>query len=137
MNLELSSLNWLAIGTCLLFAQAFLSIWFIVLFGTPWAKEYGVQDRKQHTKEIPGYTYGIQALCTLLLIIGMAIMQTVIGIETFKGGILFGLYVAIFYSLATALPGYAFLRRMNAFLMAMGSQTILILVVSTILAIWK
>ena len=137
MNLELSSLNWLAIGTCLLFGQAFLSIWFIVLFGTPWAKEYGVQDKKQHTKEIPGYTYGIQAFCTLLLTIGIAIMQAMVGIETFESGIIFGLYVVIFYSLATALPGYIFLKRMNAFLMAMGSQAILILVVSTILAIWK
>ena len=137
MNLDLSSLNWLAIGTCLVFGQAFLSVWFILLFGTPWAKEYGVQDKKQHTKEIPGYTYGIQALCTFLLVIGLAVMQSLIGIDTLMAGVLFGLYVALFYSIATALPGYIFLKRMNAFLMAMGSQVILILVVSTILAIWK
>lgn len=137
MNLDLSSLNWLAIGACLLFGQAFLSVWFIVLFGTPWAKEYGVQDKKQHSQEIPGYTYGIQALCTLLLVIGLAIMESLMGIDTFMEGVLFGLYVALFYAIATALPGYIFLKRTNAFLMAMGSQAILILVASTILAIWK
>ena len=137
MNLDVSSLNWLAIGACLVFGQVFLSVWFIVLFGTPWAKEYGAQDRKEHTKDIPGYTYGVQAFCTLLLIIGMAIMQSMIGIDTLKAGVQFGLFVAIFYAFATALPGYIFLKRMNAFLMATGSQAILILVVSIILAVWK
>lgn len=137
MNLELSSLNWLAIGTCLLFGQAFLSVWFIVLFGTPWAKAYGVEDKKQHTKEVPGYTYAIQALCTFLLILGMAFMQSMIGIDTLQSGFLLGLYVSVFYVIATALPGYLFLKRLNAFLMAMGSQVVLILIVSTVLAIWK
>ena len=137
MNFDLSSLNWIAIGICLVFGQVFLSVWFIVLFGTPWAKEYGVQDKKQHTKEIPGYTYGVQAVCTLLLIIGLASLQSILDIKTFAGGVLLGLFVAVFYSIATALPGYIFLKRMNAFLMAMGSQAILILVVSIILALWK
>ena len=137
MNLDFSSLNWLAIGTCLIFGQVFLSVWFIVLFGTPWAKEYGVQDKKQHAKEIPGYTYGVQVLCTFLLIVGLALMQSLLGIQTLGSGFLFGLYVAVFYALATALPGYIFLKRINAFAMALGSQTILILVASTILALWN
>ena len=137
MNFDLSSLNWLAIGTCLVFGQVFLSVWFIVIFGTPWAKEYGVQDKKQHSKEIPGYTYGIQALCTLLLIIGLAIMQSISGIDSWMGGLLFGLFVAVFFAIATALPGYVFLKRTNAFLMAMGSQAILIVIVSIILAVWN
>ncbi|MEM6736713.1 MAG: DUF1761 domain-containing protein [Bacteroidota bacterium] len=137
MNLDLTSLNWIAIGVCLVVGQVFLSIWFIVIFGTPWAKEYGVQDKKQHTKEIPGYTYGIQAVCTLMLILGLAIMQSMIGVNSLLNGFLLGLFVAFFYVIATALPGYIFLKRTNAFLMAIGSQTILILIVSVILAVWK
>lgn len=137
MNLDLLNLNWLAIIVCLIFGQAFLSVWFIVLFGTPWAREYGVQNKQQHTKEIPGYTYAVQALCTLLLIIGIAMMQNLVGIDTFQAGILFGLFVAVFFAIATSLPGYIFLKRMNAFLLAMGSQAILVIVFSAILAIWK
>lgn len=137
MNLDLTSLNWIAIGVCLVVGQIFLSIWFIVIFGTPWAKEYGVQDKKQHTKEIPGYTYGIQAVCTLMLILGLAIMQSMIGIKSLLDGLLLGLFVAFFYVIATALPGYIFLKRTNAFLMAIGSQAILVLILSIILAVWK
>ena len=137
MNVDLSSLNWLAMGICLVVGQVFLSLWFIVIFGTSWAKEYGVQDKKQHTKEIPGYTYGIQAFCTLMLIIGLAIMQSIMGVESLLEGLLLGLFVAFFYTIATAFPGYIFLKRTKAFLMAIGSQTILILIVSIILAVWK
>ena len=137
MNFDLVSLNWLAVGTCLVLGQVFLSVWFIVIFGTPWAREYGVQTKKEHTQAIPGYTYAVQAFCTLCLILGIAIMQSMLGIESFKDGALFGLFVVVLYSLATALPGYIFLKRMNAFLMAMGSQAILILILSVILAVWK
>ncbi len=137
MNLDLSSLNWITIGTCLVFGQVFLSVWFIVIFGTPWAKEYGVQDKKQHAKEIPGYTYAIQAFCTFLLIVGLAAIQSVIGIDSLMGGLLFGGFVAVFFAIASSLPGYIFLKRTNAFLLAIGSQAILIVIVSIILAVWN
>jgi hypothetical protein len=48
----------------------------------------------------------------------------------------FGLAVALHFSIATALPGYAFLKRYRAFLLAIGAQTLLIVVLSTILAAW-
>ncbi len=137
MELHLSSVNWYAVIACLVFGQAFLSLWFIVLFGTPWAKAYGVSDQKQHTKEVPGYTYAIQALCTALLIFAIANLQVALSVQSLGSGILLGLWIALFYSVATALPGYAFLKRWNAFWMAMGSQAVLIVVVSAILAVWK
>lgn len=137
MELNLSTINWFAVLTCLVFAQVFLSVWFIVIFGTPWAKEYGAVDQKQHTKEIPGYTYAIQAFCALLLIIGMANLQNSLSVQTLGDGISLGFWIAIFFSISTALPGYIFLKRWNAFFLAMGSQTILIIVVSAILAVWK
>lgn len=137
MDLHLSSINWYAVIVCIIFGQVFLSVWFIVLFGKPWAKEYGVADPKQHTKEIPAYTYAIQALCTALLIIGIANLQIGLSVQSLDAGLKLGLWIAFFYSLTTALPGYIFLRRWTAFLLAMGSQTILIVVVSAILAAWS
>ena len=137
MELNFTSINWWAVLVCLVFAQAFLSVWFIVIFGTPWAKEYGAADQKSHTKEIPGYTYAIQAFCALLLIIGIADLQLSLSVDTLGGGVIFGLLIAVFFSLATAIPGYIFLKRWNALWLAMGSQTVLIVVVSAILAVWK
>lgn len=134
MEFNFSSINWFAVLACVFFSQAFLSVWFIVLFGNPWAKEYGVSDKKQHSKEIPGYTYAIQALCTVLLTLGIANLQALLSIESFGMGLQLGFYIALFFSWAPALPGYVFLKRWNAFFLAMGSQAVIIVV---ILALWK
>lgn len=137
MVLNLSSINWYAVVACIVFGQAFLSLWFIVLFGAPWAKEYGVEDKKQHAKEIPGYTYGIQAACTLLLTLGLAFGQAMLNITTFSQGLTLGLFIVLFYSISTALPGYIFLKRMKAFWIAVGSQGVLTVVISIVLAVWQ
>ncbi len=136
MDLNFASLNWLAILVCVIVGQVFLTIWFVVLFGEPWAKAYGVADKRQHTKEIPGYTYGIGLACMVLLSLGLAIMQQNLGIQTVSGGLILGLFTAVHFCLATALPGYAFLKRWRAFFLAIGSQTVLILILSLILAVW-
>lgn len=137
MDMHFDTINWLAVLVCLIVGQGVLTVWFVALFGTPWAEEYGVADKKQHTKEIPGYTYAIQAVSTALMILGMATLQASLGIDTAGGGIILGLWVAISFSIATALPGYAFLKRWRAFALAMGSQAVLMVIVSAILAVWK
>lgn len=136
MDIDFGSVNWLAIAACVVVGQVLLTVWFVALFGAPWAKEYGVADQKQHTKEIPGYTYAIGAACVLLLSVGMATLQAKLGVEGVGQGIFFGLFIALHFSIATALPGYAFLKRYRAFALALGSQTLLIVVLSTILALW-
>lgn len=130
-------LNWLAIVACIVVGQVFLTVWFLVLFGNPWAEAYGVADKKQHAAEIPGYTYAIGAACTFLLTIGLAVLQQALGVATVGAGLAVGLFVALSFCIATALPGYAFLRRWPAFFLAIGSQTVLILLLSGILAVWK
>ena len=137
MELNFNNINWAAVLVCLVIGQVFLTVWFTALFGKPWAKAYGVDDPKQHTKEVPGYTYAIQIISTALLVTGMAALQGSLAINTVGSGLMFGLYIALFFSIATALPGYAFLKRWNAFFLAMGSQTVLIIIISIILAIWK
>ncbi len=137
MEMNFSTVNWFAILACVIIGQIFLTIWFVVIFGTPWAKEYGVENKQQHAKEIPGYTYAVQIFSTALLIIGIALLQNTLEIDSVDDGLLLGICIAIFFAITTALPGYAFLKRWNAFLMAMGSQIILILIVSIILAVWS
>ena len=137
MELQFDNINWWAVLVCVAIGQAFLTIWFVVLFGKPWAEAYGVADKKQHASEIPGYTYAIQAGSTALMIIGMALLQNALGISTLGAGISFGIMIALFFSIATALPGYAFLKRWNAFFLAMGSQAVLMVIVSAVLAVWK
>ena len=53
MEINLGAVNWLAIFACVVVGQVFLTVWFVPLFGEPWAKAYGAADKKQHAKEIP------------------------------------------------------------------------------------
>lgn len=137
MTFNFAALNWFAVVLCIVVGQGFLTVWFFALFGDPWAKAYGATDKAQHTKEIPGYTYGIGLACMILLTTGLALLQQGVGVRTAGDGVIFGLFVALTICVATALPGYAFLKRWPAFFLAIGSQTVLIVILSTILAAWQ
>lgn len=137
MTLDFGGLNWLAIILCVVVAQGFLTLWFLVLFGEPWAKAYGAADKAQHAKEIPGYTYAIGAACALLLTLGLALLQRALGVVDLGSALMLGVFVALTFSIATAMPGYAFLKKLSAFFIAIGSQTVLILILSAVLVLWR
>ena len=137
MEMNFENVNWLAILACVVFGQGFLTVWFVVIFAKPWAKEYGVGDPREHTKAIPGFTYGIGALCVLLLSLGLSVVQSALGVSSLGDGLLFGIVVAVCFSITTAVPGYIFLRRYRALGLAMGAQTVLVVVLSTVLAVWR
>lgn len=137
MELNLETINWFAIGTCIIIGQIFLTLWFTLIYGKLWATAYGALDVKQHTAEVPKYTYLIGLVCTAILTIGLAVLQLNLSVEGLGGGIVFGVLISIFFAISTALPGYAFLKRWNTFFLAAGSQTAVIIIISSILAIWK
>ncbi|MFK7846021.1 MAG: hypothetical protein AB8G77_12035 [Rhodothermales bacterium] len=59
LDFSFSELNWLAIVVSIIAGQIVSTIWFVALFGEPWAKEYGAASKQQHSKEIPPYTYAV------------------------------------------------------------------------------
>ncbi len=136
MIFDFSGLNWLAIVVSIVAGQAILTVWFAVIFAEPWARAYGAADKAQHTAEVPMYTYGIGLACMVLLTLGLALLQKALGVSGIGDGIVSGLYVALMFCVATALPGYAFLRRWSAFTLAISAQVVVILVVSVILSLW-
>lgn len=137
MAIDFSAFNWLAILACIIAGQAFLTVWFLVLFGEPWAKAYGAASAKEHTAEVPGYTYAIGLACVVLLTLGLASLQQITAVADIGAGLATGLFVAVCFSIATALPGYAFLKRWPAFFLGVGAQVVLILILSVILAAWR
>jgi len=118
-------------------AQIVSTLWFTVLFGEPWAREYGVGSRQQHTSEIPGYTYGVQLVCTVALTVSLAVLQGMAGVESVGSGLALGLFVAIGLAAANMVPGQAFLKRWRVAGIATGAQAAMILVISAILAGWR
>jgi cation transport ATPase len=132
MELSFNSLNWLAIIACVVLPVGFAS-----RVGAPWAKAYGAADKKSHAREVPGYTYAVGLLCMILLTVGLAVLQRGLAVASLGDGLTLGLFVAVAFCIATALPGYAFLRRWSAFFLAIGAQIILIMILSAILSVWQ
>ena len=137
MVFDFTSFNWPAVLASVVAGQLISTVWFTALFGEPWAEEYGAASRQQHTEEVPGYTYGIGLLCTIVLVMSIASLQQALSIESAGRALGLGLFLAVGLCIATGLPGQAFLKRWRVFFIAYGSQTVMILAISLILALWR
>lgn len=134
MDVTLAAINWWAVLAAIVAGQVISTVWFVVLFGEPWAKEYGAFDKKQHTKEVPGYTYAVQILCTVILVMSLAILQQWLAVGSMADALKLGLLVAIGFCVATGVPGQAFLKRWRVAAIAFGCQATMIVAISLILA---
>ncbi len=137
MPLSFANVPWLAIGASVVLGQIALTIWFVPLFGDAWARAYGgpTMTRAQHTAEVPPWTYGLGAACTLTMSLGLALLRNALGVTELGATLALGAFVALGLFAPMALPAYAFLRRLDAFLIAAGSQVMLALLVSATLAL--
>ncbi|MEQ9219255.1 MAG: DUF1761 domain-containing protein [Cyclobacteriaceae bacterium] len=137
MQLNFGEINWLSIVVCFVVGQVFLTLWFTVFFGEQWAKAYDpTKNKKEHTKEVPGYTYAVGAICMFLLVLGLELFQMMLGVYDMQSGLRLGIFISVFIILATMLPGYAFLKRWNAMRLSLGSQVFVTLIISAILGAW-
>lgn len=137
MELPLSDINWLAVLASVVAGQVISTVWFVVLFGEPWAHEYGAADKKQHTQEIPGYTYGVQVLCTVALVLSLAVLHRWLAVDSVGQALGLAALVSVGLCVATGLPGQAFLKRWRAAAIALGSQVAMIFGISLILGLWR
>jgi len=138
MNIDFTLINWFAVVVCFVVGQVFLTLWFSVLFGAPWAQAYSPgKSKTEHTKEIPGATLGIGAVCTFILVTGIAVLQVALAIKTLHAALGVAAFISLTFVLATTIPGYAFLKRWNALVLAVGSQISFIFIASTILVLWQ
>ena len=137
MELSLSGINWLAVGVSIVAGQIISTVWFVVLFAQPWAREYGAENAKQHTKEIPGYTYAVQIACTATMVVALAVLHRAVGVRSIGDAVALGLLVAIGFCIATGVPGQAFLKRWRVAAIAFGCQATMLVAVSVILGAWR
>ncbi|MGB1013638.1 MAG: DUF1761 domain-containing protein [Nannocystaceae bacterium] len=137
MELNLADINWTAVVASIIAGQVISTVWFVVLFGEPWAREYGASSKQQHTKEVPGYTYGVQFLCTVALVLSLAVAHRALGVASVIDALQVGCVVSVGFCIATGLPGQAFLKRWRAAAIALGSQVAMIVGISIILGAWQ
>ena len=135
MELDVAALNWIGIAAGVIAGQIVSTIWFVVLFGDPWAREYGAKNKKEHAKDVPGYVYGVGLVCTLALVLAIALLQKALAVTSIGAAIKLGVFLSVGLCIATGLPGQAFLRRWKVAALASGSQVAMILVISVVLVL--
>lgn len=133
MEWSFGALNWVAILVGVVVGQVVSTIWFVVLFGEPWARAYGAKSKKEHTEQVPGYTYGVGAACTFVLTVSIALLHAALSVTSVGAALSLGVLLSVGFCVATCLPGQAFLRRYDVAWIACGSQTAMILAISAVL----
>lgn len=128
---------WLPILAAVVAGQIVSTVWFVVLFGDAWAKEYGVATKAEHTRQIPPYTYAVGLVCTASVTMGLAWLQARLDVASVGDALALGGLVAVAFAAAGALPGYAFLKRWKAFAYAQGCQAVMILAISAVLGLFR
>lgn len=137
MDLNLTSISWASVAASFVAGQIFLTLYFTVVFGKPWAEAYEPgKTPAEHTEDVPKYTYGVAAACTLLLAVTVAVLQAALKTSSLGEALLLGLVISVGIVAASMLPGYAFLKKWDACALAAGSQVALTLLVSTIVGAW-
>ncbi len=137
MGSSLQEVNLVAVLVSFIAAQVLSTVWFTVLFGDAWAREFGADTRQEHTKAIPGWTYAVQAACTLALVGSIAWLQQGLGIESVGAALGLGLVLALGLCAANLVPGQAFLQRWRVAAITVGCQSAMILAISLILGVWR
>ncbi|MEM7156515.1 MAG: DUF1761 domain-containing protein [Myxococcota bacterium] len=135
MEIDFSQLSWVAVLVSVVVGQIVSTLWFVVLFGEPWAREYGVASSKEHTKEVPPYTYAVGIACTAALAISLAVLQGAFGVTGIGGALKLAGFVSVGLCIATGVPGQAFLRRWRVASIACGSQVAMIFAMSVVLVL--
>ena len=137
MSFHFDAVSWPAVAASFVAGQIFLTLYFTVIFGKPWAEAYEPgKTPAEHTQDVPKYTYGIAAACTLALTVCVAVLQASLGAQGVADAALLGLVLSVGLVLGAMAPGYAFLKKLDAGRLAVGSQVTLTMLVSVILGAW-
>ena len=136
MEVSLASVDWLAVLGCIVAGQVISTLWFVVLFGEPWAREFGVATKQEHAARIPGSTYAVQVGCTAVQALCLAILHGIAGVASMGQSLALGGLVALGFCAANLLPGQAFLKRWRVAGIAIGCQVAMILGMSVVLGLF-
>jgi len=71
------------------------------------------------------------------MVLSLALLQGAFGVASTGAGVSLGVLVSLGFAIATGLPGQAFLKRWRVAGIAYGSQVVMILAASAVLAGWQ
>ena len=139
-NIDLGSLNYLAIVVGIIINQALGAAWYGAL-GKPWMAEVGfTQEDLEAMKGTSRqwYPYVVAIVSALIFTLGLALLVRGMGAEDFVGGLILGLLAAIAFIVTSYATTYSFEgRSLRLFLINIGYPLISYAIIGVLLAVWQ
>lgn len=96
MNIDMGSINWLAVGVAAFATFMLGGVWYTALFGKVWQRLNGYSDEKlveMRRHRPPPVFFGTMIACYVVVSLLMAMMVSAFGITHSLTGAAFGLFV--------------------------------------------
>ena len=139
-NIDLGSLNYLAIVVGIIINQALGAAWYGA-WGKPWMAEVGfTQEDLEAMKGTSRqwYPYVVAIVSALIFTLGLALLVQGMGAEDFVGGLILGLLAAIAFIVTSYATTYSFEgRSLKLFLINIGYPVISYAIIGVLLAVWQ
>ena len=139
-NIDLGSLNYLAIIVGIIINQALGAAWYSAL-GKPWM--VGVGLTMEDLEAMKGtarqwYPYVVAAVSALVFTLGLALVIQGMGAEGVVDGLILGLLAAIGFIATSYATTYSFEgRSLKIFLINIGYPVISYAIIGVLLAVWQ
>ena len=133
-------INFLAVIVAAAVAFLIGGLWYSpMLFAKPWMKAHGyTEDDVKEMQKSASRAYAISILCHLLIALAIAVLVSYLNIWVYVKGLKLGLLVWAGFAFPLGLMANAFSnKKISAFAIDAGYQLVYLLIVGTIITVWR
>ena len=139
-NIDIGSLNYLAIIAGIIINQALGAAWYGAL-GKPWMAEVGLTQEDMEAMKGTArmwYPYVVAIVSALIFTLGLAVVMQGMGAEDFVDGLILGVLAAVGFIATSYATTYSFEgRSLKLFLINSGYPLISYAIIGVLLAVWQ
>ena len=139
-NIDIGSLNYLAIIAGIIINQALGAAWYGAL-GKPWMAEVGLTQEDMEAMKGTArmwYPYVVAIVSALIFTLGLAVVMQGMGAEDFVDGLILGVLAAVGFIATSYATTYSFeSRSLKLFLINTGYPVISYAIIGVLLAVWQ
>ena len=139
-NIDLGSLNYLAIIVGVIINQALGAAWYGA-WGKPWMAEVGLTQEDMEAMKGTAqqwYPYVVAIVSALVFTLALAVLIQGMGAKDFVDGLTLGLLAAIAFVVTAYATTYSFeSRSLKLFLINIGYPLISYAIIGVLLAVWQ
>lgn len=140
MNIDLGSINWLAVGVAAFATFMLGGVWYAALFGRVWQRLNGYSDEKlveMRKRRPPPVFFGTMLVCYVVVALVMALLVGALEIGSAGAGAVLGCVVFVLAAAVQVTGQVASDKPMKAILIDLAYQAVYMPMTGAILGGWR